>query len=51
LQQLIKASFEEGNIMHPIRDDIQPAILQYADDTLIIVEASSSAADTSQTYL
>jgi hypothetical protein len=27
-----------------MRDDIQPAILQYADDTLIIAKASLSAA-------
>jgi hypothetical protein len=29
--------------MHPIRDDIQPAVLQYRDDTLIIAKASHSA--------
>jgi hypothetical protein len=44
LHQLIRAVFIQGHILHPMRDDIQPAILQYADDTLIIAKASLSAA-------
>jgi hypothetical protein len=44
LQQLLKAAFLYGQILHPIREDIQTAILQYADDTLITAKASPSAA-------
>jgi hypothetical protein len=43
LQQLIRTAFQEQKILHPLRDDIAPVVLQYADDTLIIAKASSDA--------
>jgi hypothetical protein len=44
LQQLIKLAFEEEQIMHPVKDDIPPVVLQYTADILIIAGASSTSA-------
>jgi hypothetical protein len=44
LQQLIAHAFTQHDILHPIRDDIPPATIQYADDTLILARASQQAA-------
>uniref|UniRef100_A0A8R7QPU5 Reverse transcriptase domain-containing protein n=1 Tax=Triticum urartu TaxID=4572 RepID=A0A8R7QPU5_TRIUA len=46
LQQLIlsAASDQANELHHPVFHDLPPSILQYADDTLIIAHASTTAA-------
>jgi hypothetical protein len=44
LQQLILQAFTQNDMVHPIRDDLPPATIQYADDTLILARASPQAA-------
>jgi hypothetical protein len=43
MQQLIRITFSDGDLLHPIRDDIPLAVLQYAEDTLILVRANTHA--------
>lgn len=51
LQQLIIKAFTPNSLCHPIDPSRPPAILQYADDTLIIARADSDAAETLQSIL
>jgi hypothetical protein len=37
MQQLIRIAFSDGDLLHPIRDDIPLAVLQYATGTLILL--------------
>jgi hypothetical protein len=44
LQQLIILACRDGRLAHPLLDDTPCPVLQYADDTLIIVRATPTAA-------
>jgi hypothetical protein len=44
LQRLIHQAWGRGSLSHPLASDIPCPILQYADDTLILCKASTSAA-------
>ena len=44
LQRLIHLAFDRGALTHPIDTTLPPAVLQYADDTLILYRASPDAA-------
>jgi hypothetical protein len=51
LQQLIMFAFNNGDLQHPIRQDLPPATLQYADDTIILAKASVHSAIKLKTLL
>lgn len=40
LRAMVTHSFQQGFLAHPLIDDEPPAVLQYADDTLILLRAS-----------
>jgi hypothetical protein len=42
LQQLILLAFNNGELHHPIRQDLPPATLQYADDTMAKASVQSA---------
>jgi hypothetical protein len=42
LQRLVK---QDGGLLHPLVDGLPPLVLQYADDTLIILRAVPGAAE------
>jgi hypothetical protein len=44
LQRLIRQAWADGFLSHPLAADIPCPVLQYADDTLVLCKASSSAA-------
>ena len=44
LQQLIINACSHGDLAHPLCDDIPCPVLQYADDTLIMIRATPTAA-------
>ncbi|CAM0870529.1 unnamed protein product [Alopecurus aequalis] len=44
LQRMIHQAFSDGALSHPIDASLPPAVLQYADDTLILCRASVDAA-------
>jgi hypothetical protein len=44
LQRLIRQAWAGGSLSHPLAEDTPCPVLQYADDTLILCKASSSAA-------